>query len=147
MEDPSPNPKIKFFAAIKKAILNIKDYKGRSRRSEYFYWLLTVVICSNIIGVIYGLLMELIPVLGIIILCLFLVFVFVVSLPLGFRRLQDVGKNGFFMFLGLIPIIGGIVLLVFLCKDSQKESNKWGESPKYTSSSEESLNVDPIKVD
>ena len=81
MEDPSPSPKIKFFAAIKKAILSIKDYKGRSRRSEYFYWFLTVVIFSIIIGVIYGLLMELVPVLGIIILILFLVFIFVISFP------------------------------------------------------------------
>ena len=52
MEDASPIPKIKFFVAIKKAILNIKDYKGRSRRSEYFYWLLTVVFFSIIVGVI-----------------------------------------------------------------------------------------------
>ena len=147
MEDIPPSPKIKFFAAIKKAILSIKDYKGRSRRSEYFYWLLTIVLCSLIIGVIYGLLMELVPVLGIIILTLFLIFIFVISLPLGFRRLQDIGKNGFFMFLGLIPIVGGIVLLVFFCKDSKKEINKWGESPKYASSSGEVLAIDPIKVD
>ena len=147
MEEVSSTPKIKFFAAIKNAILNIKDYKGRSRRSEYFYWLLTVVLSSIIIGVIVGLIMELISVLGEIILILFLVFIFVISLPLGFRRLQDIGKNGFFMFLGLIPIVGGIVLLVFFCKDSKKENNKWGESPKYVPSSGEVLAVEPIKVD
>ena len=89
MEEVSATPKIKFFAAIKNAILNIKDYKGRSRRSEYFYWLLTVVLSSIIIGVIVGLIMELISVLGEIILTLFLFFVFIVSLPLGFRRLHD----------------------------------------------------------
>ena len=73
MEEVSATPKIKFFAAIKNAILNIKDYKGRSRRSEYFYWLLTVVLSSIIIGVIVGLIMELISVLGEIILTLFLI--------------------------------------------------------------------------
>ena len=147
MEDDSPIPKISFFAAIKKAILGIKNYKGRSRRCEYFYWLLAVVICSNIVGVIYGITMEFIKVLGIIIASLYLIFVLIVSLPLGFRRLQDAGKNGFFMFIGLIPLIGGIILLFFLCQDSQKESNKWGESPKYTSFSVETLAVDPIKVE
>ena len=147
MEDDSPIPKIRFFAAIKKAILGVKDYKGRSRRCEYFYWLLAVVICSNIVGVIYGITMEFIKALGIIIGSLYLIFVLIVSLPLGFRRLQDSGKNGFFMFIGLIPLFGGIILLFFLCKDSQKESNKWGESPKYPSSSGEALAVDPIKVE
>ena len=146
MESPSSKPKIKFLDSIKKAILNIKDYKGRSRRSEYFYWFLTVILCSLIIGVIYGILMELVPVLGYIILSLFLAFIFLISLPLGFRRLQDTGKNGFFMFFGLIPIIGGIILLVFFCKDSKKESNKWGESPKYTSTSDV-LSAEPIKMD
>ena len=74
MEEVSATPKIKFFAAIKNAILNIKDYKGRFRgRSEYFYWLLTVVLSSIIIGVIVGLIMELISVLGEIILTLFLI--------------------------------------------------------------------------
>ena len=147
MEEDSLIPKISFFAAIKKAILGVKDYKGRSRRCEYFYWLLAVVICSNIVGVMYGITMEFIKALGIIMASIYLIFGLIVSLPLGFRRLQDAGKNGFLIFLGLIPLFGGIILLYFLCQDSQKESNKWGESPKYSSSSGETLAVNPIKVE
>ena len=91
--------------------------------------------------------MEFIKALGIIMASIYLIFVLIVSLPLGFRRLQDTGKNGFLIFIGLIPLFGGIILLFFLYKDSQKESNKWGESPKYASSSGENLAVDPIKVE
>ena len=87
MEEDSPIPKISFFAAIKKAILGVKDYKGRSRRCEYFYWLLGVVICSNIVGVMYGITMEFIKALGIIMASIYLIFILIVSLPLGFRRL------------------------------------------------------------
>ena len=88
--------------------------------------------------------MELVPVLGEIILTLFLFFVFIVSLPLGFRRLHDTGKNCFFMFIGLIPIIGGIILLVFFSKDSLKESNKWGKSPKYKVSTCDAIALDSM---
>ena len=75
--------------------------------------------------------MEFVPVLGEIILSLFLAFLFIVSLPLGIRRLHDIGKNAWYILIGLIPIVGQIILLVFFCKDSSKESNKWGDSPKY----------------
>ena len=142
MEDssPNPNPIINYFAVIKKAIIKFTDYKGRSTRSDYYYWFLFVVLCSIIVGIIVGLIMELVSVLGEIILSLFLVFIFVVSLPLGFRRLKDTGKNGFLMFLGLIPIVGGIILLVFFCKDSKEDTNNLGELPKQPTPSEEGEN-------
>ena len=97
MEDssPNPNPIINYFAVIKKAIIKFTDYKGRSTRSDYYYWFLFVVLCSIIVGIIVGLIMELVSVLGEIILSLFLVFIFIVSLPLGFRRLKDTGKKAF----------------------------------------------------
>ena len=136
-----------FFNAIKKAIINIADYKSRSRKSDYFCWFIYVILSSFIIGIIDGILAELLPVLGEIIFLIFVIYISVISLPLGVRRLHDTGKDGLFIFIGLIPIIGGIVLLVFFCKDSAKEINKWGESPKYSISSEDLLNVDTIKED
>ena len=119
-----------FFNAIKKAIVNIADYKSRSLKSDYFCWFIYVIISSFIIGIIDGILAELLPILGEIIFLIFVIYIFVISLPLGVRRLHDIGKVGWFIFIGLIPIGGGIALLVFFCKESAKESNNWGESPK-----------------
>ena len=119
-----------FLNVIKKDICSITDYKTRSCRHEYFYWYLIVIVASFIIGIIVGFIMEFISVLGEIIISIFLIFVFVVSLPLGIRRLHDIGKSFWFILIGIIPIIGQIVLLVFFCKDSLKERNQWGESPK-----------------
>ena len=48
------------------------------------------------------------------------------------------------MFIGLIPIIGGIILLVFFSKDSLKESNKWGKSPKYKVSTCDAIALDSM---
>ena len=47
------------------------------------------------------------------------------------RRLHDVGKRGEYMFIGFVPFFGGLTLLVLLCFDSHKNSNKFGPSPKY----------------
>ena len=122
---------VKYLNVIKKDICRLTDYKTRSRRHEYFYWYLIAVLASFIIAIIVGFIMEFVPVLGEIILSLFLAFLFIVSLPLGIRRLHDIGKNTWYILIGLIPIVGQIILLVFFCKDSSKESNKWGDSPKY----------------
>ena len=135
---------VKFLKVIKKDICGIIDYKTRSRRNEYFYWYLVAVLVSFIIAIIVGFIMEFVSVLGEIILSLFLIFVFVVSLPLGIRRLHDIGKSTWFILIGLIPIAGPITLLVFFCKDSQREANKWGESPKYGEILNEIMDVNPI---
>ena len=137
---------IKFFNFIKKAILSVFDYKNRSDRREYFCWYLFVVLCSFIIGIIIGFIMEFIDILGEIILSVFLILVFLVSLPLGIRRLHDIGKTPWFILIGLIPFAGPIILLVFFCKNSKEEINKLGESKKNHLYEMEEFNISkPIK--
>ena len=137
---------IQFFNFIKKAILSVFDYKNRSDRREYFCWYLFVVLCSFIIGIIIGFIMEFIDILGEIILSVFLILVFVVSLPLGIRRLHDIGKTPWFILIGLIPFAGPIILLVFFCKNSKEEINKLGESKKNHLYEMEEFNISkPIK--
>lgn len=137
---------IQFFNFIKKAILSVFDYKNRSDRREYFCWYLFVVLCSFIIGIIIGFIMEFIDILGEIILSVFLILVFLVSLPLGIRRLHDIGKTPWFILIGLIPFAGPIILLVFFCKNSKEEINKLGESKKNHLYEIEEFNISkPIK--
>ena len=52
------------------------------------------------------------------------------GLAVAVRRLHDVGKSGWMLLIGLIPLIGGIWLLVLMVTDSQAGANKWGENPK-----------------
>ena len=47
------------------------------------------------------------------------------------RRLHDTDRSGWWILIDLIPFIGPIVLLVFLCIDSSRGPNKYGESEKY----------------
>jgi uncharacterized membrane protein YhaH (DUF805 family) len=54
------------------------------------------------------------------------------SLAVGFRRLHDTGRSAWWLLIGLIPLIGAIILLVFACQDSQENDNQYGPNPKVS---------------
>ena len=111
------------------------DFSGRARRKEYWMWTLYVtlinisaMILDDMLGLNFELLGEdlgngwLYLITGII--------NFIPGLSIVVRRLHDVGKSGWFFLIILIPIIGWIGILIFLCSDGDKEENKWGTNPK-----------------
>lgn len=61
---------------------------------------------------------------------LYLLAILIPSIAVGVRRLHDIGKSGWFMFIVLIPIVGGIWLLVLYCTDSEPGENEYGPNPK-----------------
>ena len=131
------SPSVGFMDAVKKAFAGYCDYASRSRRSEYWFFVLfdflVILVVSLIFGVIFGLIGigQVVPaIVAIVELVLFFGFM----LPLSVRRLHDTGKSGWFILLGLIPFVGGIILLIFFCLDSQPETNEYGPSPKYSGS-------------
>lgn len=103
-------------------------FTGRARRSEYWYWSLLSCIVSAILGSIYNIsensfigLLSTVWALG----------TFLPSLGVFWRRMHDIGKSGAWYFLNFVPLVGQIILLVWLCKDSQPGINQYGPSPKY----------------
>ena len=52
------------------------------------------------------------------------------NLAVTIRRLHDTGKSGWFIFIGLIPVIGSIWLLVLMFTNSQPGENSYGPNPK-----------------
>jgi uncharacterized membrane protein YhaH (DUF805 family) len=56
--------------------------------------------------------------------------IFIPSLAVCVRRLHDIGRSGWWYLIGLIPVIGWILLIVWFCTDSQPGANKWGPNPK-----------------
>ena len=85
---------------------NYANFDGRARRSEYWYFVLL-----NIIFVILALLIN--PGLY----GLYALFVLLPGLAVSVRRLHDVGKSGAWLFISLVPIIGGIWLLVLMATE------------------------------
>ena len=61
---------------------------------------------------------------------LYTLFIILPSLAVGVRRLHDTGKSGWWLLISLIPLLGGIWLLVLLVSDSQGDQNEYGPNPK-----------------
>ena len=56
--------------------------------------------------------------------------VLIPSLAVSARRLHDTDRSGWWMLINLIPLIGFIVYLVFVCGDSKPGANRFGPNPK-----------------
>ena len=106
-------------------------FSGRARRKEYWFFVLfnmIFAIIAMILDNLFGIAIE-----GIGYGPIYILFGLAMSLPgLGVlvRRLHDVGKSGWFFFISLIPIIGGIWVLIVLCRDSMAGENQYGANPK-----------------
>ncbi len=135
-----------FVGAIKTCFHKYVDFSGRARRSEYWWFYLLGVIASipMMIGYVtmtenhpfyddYGLYTPDEFYVGLVFYILGWIVdlaLFLPSLAVLVRRLHDTGKSGWLWLIALIPIIGFIILLVFLVQDSDPNSNDYGECPK-----------------
>lgn len=107
-----------------KVLRQYADFSGRARRMEYWMFTLISVIISVVIAIIDVLLG--IGILG----WLYVLGVLVPSLAVGARRLHDTGRSGWWQLIGVIPLIGGIVLIVFFALDGERQPNVYGPDPK-----------------
>ena len=107
------------------------DFHGRARRSEYWYFFLF----TAIIGVVGGILDAIFrtrsgmyggtgPIQGILQLALL-----IPTLAVGARRLHDTGRSGWWYLIGLVPLVGIIILIVFLASEGNPGQNAYGSPP------------------
>jgi uncharacterized membrane protein YhaH (DUF805 family) len=106
-------------------------FKGRARRKEYWFFALFNLIVSVVLtGVDYmtgSLDMEL----GVGLLSgLYSLAILIPSLAVTVRRLHDTDRTGWWLLIAFIPLIGAIVLLVFMLLDSKPGDNQYGPNPK-----------------
>ena len=87
---------------------------GRATRAEYWWAILFYAFIPGIIlhqSVLAG---------------VWLLITFIPFFCLSARRLHDTGRSNWYSCLSFIPIIGGIILLVFMCQHGNLKSNTWG---------------------
>ena len=111
--------------SVRSVLTNYANFSGRARRSEYWWFALATIVvfgllaalsrASAIFAVVYG---------------LAALAVIVPGLAVVVRRLHDTDKSGWFVLLGLVPFVGGIILLVFYATDGTPGDNRFGPSPK-----------------
>jgi uncharacterized membrane protein YhaH (DUF805 family) len=108
------------------------DFSGRSRRKEYWSFVLGVFIVAVVLGIVEGIL----GLSGMVggaygpLTAIFLLGIIVPSIAVQVRRFHDQDKSGWFVLLALIPFLGGLAVLVFMCLEGTKGANRFGADPK-----------------
>ncbi|WLW67124.1 DUF805 domain-containing protein [Psychrobacter sp. van23A] len=112
---------------FKKGLRNYANFSGRARRKEYWYFVLVqmglviiamildTIIFNSEIGLFY-----IVVALGL----------FLPGLAVTIRRLHDTSRSGWWFLISILPLIGSIILLVFLASDTKLEINQWGPPAK-----------------
>jgi uncharacterized membrane protein YhaH (DUF805 family) len=114
----------------KRPLQKYADFSGRAPRAEYwwFYLFSTVaviitmvidsIIGSNFGGTGYGIVTALIG-----------LALILPSIAVGVRRLHDTDRSGWWLLIAFVPLIGVIVLLVFLVTEGTLGDNRYGPNP------------------
>jgi uncharacterized membrane protein YhaH (DUF805 family) len=112
-----------FGQAISSGFSNYVNFSGRACRSEYWFWTLFVVIADivafaidaaigvRVIGGLFGL-AVLLP-----------------GIAVTIRRLHDLDRTGWWIFIWFIPLVGWIILLIWFCTKGTDGPNRFGPDP------------------
>jgi uncharacterized membrane protein YhaH (DUF805 family) len=125
---------MKFTDAIKSYFKNYVTFNGRARRSEFWFAALFTTLVSWAVAIIApghnemvgGYAVDQSSALS----NLWSLATLLPSLAITWRRLHDVNKSGGWFFFIFLPIVGWILLLIQLVKDSQPGPNRFGEPVK-----------------
>lgn len=113
-----------------KVLRQYADFTGRARRTEYWMFTLVSVVISVVLAVLDTVLGSSLSG-GIGLLSgLYGLAVLLPSLAVGARRLHDIGQTGWWLLIGIIPLIGTIVLIVFFATEGDRQANTYGPDPK-----------------
>ena len=126
-----------FVDAIKSVFTQYVGFSGRARRSEFWYFYLFTILLSIVASILQRAMTN--STNGIVTAIVGLAIV-LPSLAVAVRRLHDTSRSGWWLLIGLIPVVGTIILIVFWVQDSHGD-NQYGPSPKAVGST--AAPVDP----
>ena len=119
---------VSFPDAIRLGFQHYFDFRSRSTRAEYWWWVLFVILTQqalNVVNIRIGILFGL--------------AVLIPGLALGTRRLHDINKSGWWLLMwfgiflirfGIFLIVAVIVLIAWHTKRSDEGTNKYGPDPR-----------------
>ncbi|MDE5205353.1 DUF805 domain-containing protein [Citrobacter sp. ANG330] len=107
-------------------IKNYTGFSGRARRKEYWMFVLINMIICAVLNVIQSVIGMETPYISII----YSLGVLLPSIAVAIRRLHDTDRSGWWVLLSLIPIIGTVVIIIFLCQNGTAGANRFGADPK-----------------
>ena len=110
-----------FGQSIATVLKNYAVFRGRASRPEFWWYYLVYVIATLIVAFIDNAIGA-----GNILIAVFILALFLPTLAVTIRRLHDSDKRGWWVLIQLIPIVGTIVMLVFLVSKGTPGDNRFG---------------------
>ncbi len=105
-----------FVDAVKTCLTKYADFNGRASRSEYWWYVLFIMLASLALSIVNDKLST-----------LFALATLLPSIAVAARRLHGTNRSGWLQLIALIPILGWLVLLYFMVQEP-KEPNRFGEA-------------------
>ncbi len=107
-------------------------FEGRAGRAEFWWYALANIVLNVALGILWSIGFAIATGLGVVVavltVALYLALI-VPSIAVEIRRLHDTDKSGWFLLIGLIPIVGFIILLVFYIQEGTAGPNQFGAGP------------------
>lgn len=141
-----------FGEAISTCFRKYATFRGRARRSEFWYYYLFIVIINAVLGSIFGAAagasfanncyandtgircdasgLNTFGTIMLIVLIVWSLFIILPTISVQVRRLHDGDRSGGWWWIGLIPIAGIIILIVFWAAEGTRAPNRFGPDPK-----------------
>jgi len=116
--EPINAPKaMTFIEAVKFSYRNYGNFHGRASRSEFWYWMLYCTVVAIGLAIVSPAFYS-----------IFFLSSIIPSLARIVRRLHDTDKPWIYVLFVLIPLAGGILLIVWYCTKSHVSANRFGPS-------------------
>ncbi len=100
------------------------DFRGRTGRRGYWYFFLFNFLLTLVLGAVSGALVG-----------AYVLAAFLPGLAVFVRRLHDANRSAWWILIGVIPLVGSIVLLVFLVTEGTRGENDHGPDPRLATDS------------
>ena len=107
-----------FADSIKICFSKFADFNNRAKRPEYWWFALFCFLVSLALNMVSGVASG-----------LFSLITLLPSLAVGARRLHDTNRSGWWQLLWIVPVIGWIVVIVFLAQEGESAENQYGSEP------------------
>ncbi len=119
-----------FMTAVRTCLSKYVDFTGRARRSEFWYFVLfnlIVQVVASILDNAAG--TDFDSANGGVISTLATLGMLLPSIAVSARRLHDIGKSGWWQLMGIIPILGWVLVIIWYATNTKPGANQYGPDP------------------
>lgn len=112
--------------SVKSVLSKYVTFSGRASRSEYWWFIVALILAYVVVAIVGGAVSEQV---GGVLYLIVALGTFLPALAVLIRRLHDVDRSGWWILIQLIPLVGPILLIVWLASRGTAGANRFGADP------------------